>query len=237
MDNLFDIKAIVHQRRIAHHRAKDNHIYKEVVASILEHLALANQRFPKVLHYGYSILPLSDFGTITQDLVTNCYEEELELNNSYDLIISSLSMHCINNPDMLLQKYVKHLNKGGMLLLSFFGEETYNELREPLAMLDISHFDGAGVHLMPKITVKDAARLMQKAGLRMPVADCERIVVNYSSLAALRGDVKALGLANCLVNRGGKYLGKAYYESLTRLVFGQKFPISYDLITAIGWKA
>lgn len=87
----------------------------------------------------FSILDLCDISSEMLQKVKKKYKdkinsyilgdiEELELNQKYDLIISNASFQWFNNLEKTLEKLLKALNPGGLLLFSTFGEKTYREL-------------------------------------------------------------------------------------------------------------
>lgn len=240
MDLIFNENSVSRKRRIAQKLIKFNHIYKHVEGSIIEHLELMNQSFDKALVVGLEEIKLP------AKLAREVHFENVCVNNNrpeiidFDLVVIAMTLHHENNPLEQLKKYQLSLKPGGMMLISFFGGDTFHELREPLQVLDTNLFNGVAPRMLPKISVKDAARLIQKSGLSLPIADCEQIEVRYSSIDKLILDIKSLGLGNCLTLRDSGYIGKNYFkilEAALRQDNDKGFAITYDLITAIGRKA
>ncbi len=56
--------------------------------------------------------------------------EEITINNKYDLIISNACLQWCNNPEKVIEKLKKSLNKGGIIAITLFGEENLKELKE-----------------------------------------------------------------------------------------------------------
>ncbi|MEF9951025.1 MAG: malonyl-ACP O-methyltransferase BioC [Clostridium sp.] len=57
-----------------------------------------------------------------------CDIEEVNLNDTYDLIISNATFQWFNNLNSTINKLYRLLNENGVLLFSTFGENTFNEL-------------------------------------------------------------------------------------------------------------
>jgi malonyl-CoA O-methyltransferase len=56
--------------------------------------------------------------------------EEIELNNTYDIVISNAAFQWFNHMPITLKKLYTSLNPNGMLCFSTFGEYTFSELNE-----------------------------------------------------------------------------------------------------------
>ena len=54
----------------------------------------------------------------------------INLQNTYDLIISNAVFQWFNNPNQILEKLSKNLEKNGLLIFSSFGEKNFYELQE-----------------------------------------------------------------------------------------------------------
>ena len=55
--------------------------------------------------------------------------------------------------------------------------------------------------MIPFPDIRDAGGLLQRAGLALPVADVETVVVRYDSLFSLMADLRAMGETSPLVDR------------------------------------
>jgi hypothetical protein len=65
---------------------------------------------------------------------------------------------------------------------------------------------GASPRVAPMIDLREAGGLLQRAGLALPVADVDRVVIRYADAMSLMREIKALGFANCLIGRSKKFL-------------------------------
>ena len=170
-------------------------------------------------------------------LTIDDYDEEFIPSNlpNYDCIVSNLSLHFINNIEKTLTDYKTHLNNGGKFIATFLGGNTLNELRKTLMETDIRVFGGAAQRIIPMIDVKDAGKLLQKAGFKDPLSFSETVTVEYPSLLSLLRELKQMGQGNFLVNRDNRYLSRDYI-CLAEETHG-KITATFDIITMIGTKA
>ncbi len=143
--------------------------------------------------------------------------------DSFDLVISNMSLHWVNDlPGTLLQIY-KCLKSKGMFIATIPGIETLKELRRCFMEAEMELTGGVTPQIAPFADVKSLGHLMQRAGFVRPVADSETLRVVYKDMFALLRDLKKTGQNNVLLKRGGplgrKILQKAgekyqqYYPS------------------------
>ncbi|MBM3598762.1 MAG: methyltransferase domain-containing protein [Alphaproteobacteria bacterium] len=120
---------------------------------------------------------------------------------SFDLILSCLGLHWVNDlPGALLQMRMA-LKPDGMVLAAMLGGDTLIELREALADAEIATAGGLSPHVSPFADTRDAGALMQRAGFALPVVDSDRIVVSYPDALALMRDLRGMGETNAVIER------------------------------------
>lgn len=119
----------------------------------------------------------------------------------FDLVVSALGLHMVNDlPGTLLQ--IRHILKpGGLFLAAMFGAGTLNELRHVWLDAEATRTGGASPRVAPFADLGDAASLLQRAGFDQPVADGDRIAVSYEDPLRLMADLKAMGESNSLAQR------------------------------------
>ena len=115
---------------------------------------------------------------------------------SFDLVLSPLLLHWVNDlPGVLLQ--LRHVLKpGGLLLVTLFGGETLGALYAALIEAELESAGGASPRVSPFADLRDVGSLLQRAGFAEPVADADRIEVEYADLFALMRDLRAMGEVN-----------------------------------------
>jgi SAM-dependent methyltransferase len=240
----------LNRARALRHFYKYNFLYEEASESIRERLELFKQEFQDVLVYGEFCgnLPFAK-SVIHADIIAKdestllLDEEDLTIaNESFDLIISNLSLHFVNDILTTFKNYRDALRSGGFFLGMFLGANTLYELREAMKQVDIKLHDGLSSRMIPMIDVKDAGRLVQQAGYKMPISDIEVVQVQYETITELLRDVKGMGQGNCLQNQKNKYSGKDYFkmveEEYKKLLPHEdgKLVANFELVTVMGKK-
>jgi SAM-dependent methyltransferase len=125
---------------------------------------------------------------------------------SFDLIISVLSLHAVNDLPGALIQIRRALTPGGLFVAALFGGDTLRELRDAFALAESELRGGASPRVAPFADVRDLGALLQRAGFAMPVADIERTTVRYASFGSLVRDLRALGETNVLAQRSRRFL-------------------------------
>jgi SAM-dependent methyltransferase len=121
--------------------------------------------------------------------------------DSFDLIVSVLSLHAVNDLPGALVQIRRALKPGGLFVAALFGGQTLQELREAFAQAESELRGGASPRVAPFADVRDLGALLQRADFAMPVADVERTSARYGNFASLVRDLRALGEANALAQR------------------------------------
>jgi SAM-dependent methyltransferase len=120
---------------------------------------------------------------------------------SFDLVLSNLSLHWVNDlPGALLQAR-QALKPDGLLLAALLGGATLTELRAALTEAEIAERGGAAPRVSPFAELRDAAGLLQRAGFALPVADLDTVTVTYPDAVALMRDLRGMGEANAALGR------------------------------------
>jgi SAM-dependent methyltransferase len=128
---------------------------------------------------------------------------------SFDLVLSNLSLHWVNDlPGALVQ--INHaLKPDGLLVATMLGGETLKELRQCLIEAELAQEGGAGPRVSPFADVRDAGALLQRAGFALPVVDFDTITVTYAEPLKLLADLRGMGETNATLarRRGGTRRG------------------------------
>ncbi len=120
---------------------------------------------------------------------------------SFDLAVSALALHMINDLPGALVQIRRSLRPDGLFLGAMLGGRSLAELRQTLAMAEAEVTGGASPRVAPFADVRDMGSLLQRAGFALPVADSEPLNVRYADLFALAADLRAMGATNALVER------------------------------------
>ena len=119
----------------------------------------------------------------------------------FDLIVSCLGLHTVNDLPGTLAQLRPMISPGGLLLVNLFGGGTLGALRTALIEAESATYGGAGARIAPFVDIRDAGHLAQRAGFIETVVDHEPITVTYDSLRALTGDLRGMGETNILLSR------------------------------------
>ncbi|KAJ5749156.1 uncharacterized protein N7511_010852 [Penicillium nucicola] len=175
---------------------------------------------------------------IIPDLETLPYEP-----NSFDAVLSSLSIHWINDLPALLEQINTILKPDAPFIAAMFGGDTLYELRGSLQLADMERRGGVSPHVSPLADVKDVGSLLNRAGFKMLTVDVEDIVVEFPDTFALMQDLQAMGESNAIMNRDSAPLSRdvllaneAIYRNLHMEDGAPGIPATFRLIYMIGWK-
>ncbi|XP_044258018.1 arginine-hydroxylase NDUFAF5, mitochondrial [Tribolium madens] len=174
-------------------------------------------------------------------------EEHIEFEpNSLDLVISSLSLHWVNDLPNAFKQILKSLKEDGVLLAAVFGGDTLYELRSSLQLAELERRGGISPHISPFTEVRDIGNLLTRAGFTMLTIDTDEIVVNYPTLFELMWDLKGMAESNAAINRSlhlhreTQFAAAAIYQQLygkTDPETGKTtIPATFQIINMLGWK-
>jgi SAM-dependent methyltransferase len=162
--------------------------------------------------------------------------------NSFDLVLSNLSLHWVNDlPGALTQ--IRHcLKPGGLFLGALLGGETLKELRQSLAAAEAAIQGGLSPRISPFADVKDAGNLLARAGFIQPVADQEALSVSYPDPLKLMADLRGMGESNAVAEaRKGMTSRTMMMDAARRYVEDYsdddgRIPATFQIITLTAWK-
>ena len=159
----------------------------------------------------------------------------------FDLILSNLSLHWVNDlPGALLQARLA-LKPDGLFLAAMLGGDTLQELRQALAAAEIAVEGGLSPRVSPMADVRDLGSLLQRAGFALPVVDTDTVTVIYDNPLKLMADMRAMGESNATIEARKGMTRKATmmaavekYQEMFQDPDG-KIPATFQIITMTGW--
>lgn len=171
-----------------------------------------------------------------------CDEEFLPFRpESLDCIVSSLTLHWINDLPGALIQMRRALKPDGLMIAGLLGGDTLSELRTCLLLAETSSSAGASPRVSPFLDVREAGGLLQRAGFALPVVDADRLTVRYRDPLALMRDVRAMGAANALASRSRRPLRRDVLMEACRLYAEQhsdpdgRIRATFQVIYLTGW--
>ena len=226
-------------------------LHERVAADLADRLEAIPRPFPRVLALGGGGLFSEEvrarpelsarIGSILETDLDFIDPEHLPFApGSFELIVSPLALHWINDlPGALIQ--LRHaLKPDGLLLASLFGGETLHELRLSLIEAESELTGGAGPRVSPFADLQDLAALLQRAGFALPAADRDVVTVRYGEPMRLLADLRAMGETSALRERNPRalsrrILARAFEIYRERYSEDARVRATFEILTATGW--
>lgn len=206
----------------------------------------------ETLLYRDADLPFNNDINLVRQVV---HDEELHLPfdaNSFDAVMSSLSLHWINDLPSLLAQINNILKPDAPFVAAMLGGDSLFELRTSLQLAELDRRGGISTHVSPLADVRDVGGLLQKAGFKMLTVDVDDIVVEFPSSFALMTDLQAMGESNAVLGREMGAIQRDVLlaaEGIYRELHGVSthsdggggqqevaLPATFRIIYMIGWK-
>src|SRR5471032_2081775 len=259
---IFD-RAVLRQRRdrAARHWTQASFLKRELAERLVERLDDVKRSFDQALDLGchgdeiatalgdrktVGRLVRSDFGQAFAERahgpVVVADEEALPFAAaSFDLVLSAMALHWVNDLPGTLIQIGRILKPDGLFLGAMLGGATLWQLREALGAAESEIEGGLSPRVSPFADLRDAAGLLQRAGLALPVADSETIEVEYDDALSLMRELGAMGEGNLVRERRH---GLARRATLVRAaeIYAERFAqpsgriaASFEVLFLHGW--
>jgi len=160
---------------------------------------------------------------------------------SFDLVLSSLSLHWINDLPGVLAQINNLLKPDCPFMGAMLGGALLFELRTSLQLAEQERRGGISPRVSPLADVRDVGGLLQRAGFKMLTVDVDDIIVDYPSTFALMEDLQAMGESNAVLGREMGAIGRDVLlanEAIYRELHGNEdgsIPATFRIIYMIGW--
>uniref|UniRef100_A0A8C2H954 Arginine-hydroxylase NDUFAF5, mitochondrial n=1 Tax=Cyprinus carpio TaxID=7962 RepID=A0A8C2H954_CYPCA len=161
--------------------------------------------------------------------------------NTFDLALSSLSLHWINDLPGALRQIHQVLKPDGVFIGAMVGGETLYELRCSLQLAELEREGGFAPHISPYTAVTDLGNLLGRAGFNMLTVDIDEVQVHYPSMLEVMRDLQGMGESNCawnrksLLHRDTILAAAAIYKEMYGNEDGS-VPATFQILYMIGWK-
>lgn len=241
---IFDFPAKALRKARAARLQGDRFLLSEAVEGVKDRLAPVNRAFATALTLDVvASTALQDpqtkwrLATFTGDEILNTDGAE---NGGFDLAVSILGLHTINDLPGALVQIRRALKPDGLFVAALFGGSTLSELRDSLAQGELAATGGVSPRVAPMADVREMGALLQRADFAMPIADVERTTVRYRDFFTLVADLRAMGETNILTARK-RFLSRAtlaasldHYRTHHSDENG-KLIATFDIIYLLGW--
>ena len=153
--------------------------------------------------------------------------------HSLDLILSAGPLMFTNDIPGVLKQWYASLKPGGVFMASFFGEDTFKELKDCFFSAEEKLRIPHELRFFPTVATKDAGMLMQRAGFHLPTADRTRHLFKASNLTEILEI-----LNNCMHKESShtkEFLNKVEADYHTRYSCDSKLNVTIDIVCMTGW--
>jgi SAM-dependent methyltransferase len=228
------------------HRARalrlpgDRFLAQEAVEGVRDRLLPVNRSFPAALSLDENAVTVLQDAQIAWQAATFDSNEMLTASGSYDLAISILGLHALNDLPGALTQIRRALRPDGLLIAAVFGGATLFELRDSFAAGEAATIGGISPRVAPMADVRDLGGLLQRAGFAMPIADLERTTVRYRDFFDLVRDLRVMGETGALAGRLGGLRRDTLAAALAHYQQNHAEPdgrlrATFDIIYLTGW--
>lgn len=263
---IFD-RALLKRRRARSAPLLNAHdfLFREVGSRLEDRLADVRRHFPRVLDLGCRngvYCPQGAVQGATHHLVRCDLSEVMVsragglrivaddemlpfVDGSFDLIVSNLSLHWVNDLPGTLIQIRRCLAPDGLFLGALFGAGTLRELRSALVEAELEVEGGTRPRVSPFADVRDLGNLLQRAGLTLPVVDIESVTVMYRDPFRLLKDLRGMGETNAVAAQARHFSRRqTIMRALKRLATSASapsaggepgIPTTFDIIFLSGW--
>ncbi|KAL6437366.1 hypothetical protein ACFW04_005101 [Cataglyphis niger] len=235
-DRIFDIKRKF--GRVLNLGCGRGHVSKRILGESVEELVLAEMS-PSFLQQADTVKGMR----VKREVID---EENMSFEpNSFDMVISCLSLHWINDLPGCFRRINNSLKNDGVFLAAIFGGDTLYELRSSLQLAELERHGGISPHISPFVEIKDIGSLLTRANFTMLTIDTDEIVIGYPSMFELMWDLKGMAENNAARNRNlhlprdTLIAAASIYKELYGKVREDDtvfVPATFQIIYMLGWK-
>jgi NADH dehydrogenase [ubiquinone] 1 alpha subcomplex assembly factor 5 len=174
-----------------------------------------------------------------------CADEEKRLpfpDGTFDLVISSGSLHWVNNLPGLFAEVNRVLKPDGCFMFAMIGGTTLPELRVALVLAEQEREGGVSPHVGPFAELSDLGGLLQRHGFALPTLDTDSIRLAFPNAAVLMEHLQRMGEGNASLKRRPRIALDTFLAATC--LYDHMYPegsdesaveASVQVIYAIGW--
>jgi NADH dehydrogenase [ubiquinone] 1 alpha subcomplex assembly factor 5 len=247
-----------HRDRMASRLPLHDFLHAEVAARLADRLADVQRDFRSVLLIGGSgfedvIFPRRPERLVVGDIAPRriaegtrhavVFDEEALpfAPGSFDLVVSLLTLHWVNDLPGALIQINRALAPDGLFLGTLLGAGTLDELRVAWMKAELEVHGGASPRVSPFADVRSLGGLLQRAGFALPVVDGDAITATYGDPIRLMREIRGMGEANALLGRAKSFTRRETLFRMAELYRDEfadgdgRIPARFELVTLTGW--
>lgn len=266
---VFDRRAVrAHRDRSAAGAERHDFLLREVGERLTDRLLDVRRRFPLALDLGCRHGLLGDLlaarggarclvqcdlapallrraaeaGGAAERLTLAADEEILPFHRaSFDLVVSNLALHWVNDLPGCLLQIRNVLKPDGLFLASLFGPETLAELRAALTQAELDESGGAHPRVAPFAEMAELGALLQRAGFALPVVDADSLTVSYSDALGLMRDLRGMGETNAVRGRARAFSRRTLFARTAAAYAARhagsdgRLPATFQIVYLTAW--
>lgn len=255
--NIFDKKQTRRNRtRAMLNDEKADFLLRWTANELQDRLDLIRKKFDRILQIGGATPKIYDHALVMDD-VMDVVMDDIAIPhssllgdaeylpfcpNAFDLIISSFSLHHLNDLPGALIQINQSLKPDGLLIGAFLGGDTLKEFKECIQTAELEITGGLAPRTHPMIDIKQMGALMQRAGYALPVIDSEILTVEYQDIYALMRDLRNMGENNALNQRHQKFTSRNIFARADAIYTDRftngngRIDATFEIIFISGWK-
>jgi SAM-dependent methyltransferase len=240
LPRIFDPKLRALHKERAARLGGDRFLVVEALEGVAERLAPVNRHFRTALSLDEHAAANLQRADTAWQVATFDINEQLTCPGGYDLAVSLLELHALNDLPGALVQIRRALKPDGLFMGAVLGGATLHELRDSLAAGEAATTGGISPRVAPMADVHDLGSLLQRAGFAMPIADLERTTVRYRDFFGLVRDLRAMGETNALTGRLGRLRRDTLAATIAHYQEHHADPdgrlrATFDIIYLTGW--
>lgn len=145
---------------------------------------------------------------------------------SFDIIISNLHMHHINDVSKFISDIYEILPKNGIFLASMFGVSTLQNLRYSFIKTEEILNFGHLIHISPFIDMQELSYLCKSNKFCDVILDLDKILIEFDHVIDLLKYIKHQNNGLITYNRNKRYLGRNFFNILNEVEKNRESKIS-----------
>ncbi|CAI5701662.1 unnamed protein product [Peronospora effusa] len=158
----------------------------------------------------------------------------------FDLVMSSLSLHWVNDLESTFHQVLDTLKPDGAFIGAVLGGDSLQELRSAFILGDQERQGGISPHISPFMNVANAGNLLSATGFNLCTVDTDFIQVDYPNAFVLMEHLRGMGENHAINSRGAPATRDSLLAaaSIYQSMFGQSdgtVPATFQVIYLIGW--
>jgi NADH dehydrogenase [ubiquinone] 1 alpha subcomplex assembly factor 5 len=256
MSNIFSIKKLIdHRNRAINFFPQYDYLFEHVSNNIIDRLSLLPNSFTNIIEinsrsctltnkienfFPESRITICDISQKILNLVSDKYtkhriEQELILlePGKYDLILSSLYIHWINNLPLFLQNIDSLLSEKAVVIFAFIGGNSLANLRNFFIENELKLQKSITPHISPFIKQETILNLCKNLKMQNIIIDTEIIEIEYQDCYSLMKELSLMGESSCLIIQENYSIHKNLLKEAKN---SGKFIERFEIIYLSYWK-